>query len=410
MIIPSIDLMDGKAVQLRQGKEKVLERDDPLGLAKEFAKYGEIAVIDLDAALGRKDGQDNLELVKKLCKAADCRVGGGIRTIERANELLAAGAKKIIIGTAATPDFLSQLPKDRLIVALDSRAGKVVDKGWTNDTGKATEELAKALEPYCSEFLFTNVDREGLMQGVDFAAIEKVRASTKNKLTIAGGITTIEEIKRIEAAGMNSQLGMSIYTGAISLSDAFVSVLRFDAQTGLVPTIVQDGSGQVLMLAYSSKESIAKSFGTGKATYYSRSRTELWTKGETSGNFQKLMTARFDCDCDALLFTVRQENFACHTGSYSCFGDKRFNLDALYSVVKEKVENPVEGSFTAAISASETTIMDKIAEETAEVIDYKDRQNLVWEIADLSYFLLVLMAKKGIAPSEVRDELSRRRK
>jgi len=407
MIIPSIDLMGGKAVQLRQGKEKVLERDDPLALAAEFSKYGEVAVIDLDAALGIGD---NLQLVKELCKVADCRVGGGIRTIERANELLAAGAKKIIIGTAATPEFLCQLPKERLIVALDSKKGKVVDKGWTNETGKPAEELATELEPYCSEFLYTNVDREGLMQGVDFGAIAKVRSATRNKLTIAGGITTVEEIKKIQQDGMNSQLGMSIYTGAIKLADAFLSVLRFDAQTGLIPTIVQDECGQVLMLAYSSRESIARTFELNRATYYSRSRKEMWTKGETSGNFQTFLKARFDCDCDALLYTVRQKNVACHTGAYSCFGDKDFGLDGLYAVVRQKVDNPVEGSYTAAISASETSILDKIAEETAEVIDYKDRQNLVWEIADLSYFLLVLMAKKGITPSEVRAELARRRK
>jgi len=407
MIIPSIDLMAGKAVQLRQGKEKVLERDNPLELAVEFAKYGEVAVIDLDAALGKGD---NLELVKQLCKVAACRVGGGIRTVERANELLAAGAKKIIIGTAATPEFLSQLPKDRLIVAIDSKQGKVVDKGWTNSTDNTPVELAKKLEPFCSEFLYTNVDREGLMQGVDFEAISKVKEATKNRLTIAGGITTIEEIKKIEATGMNSQLGMSIYTGAIKLADAFSSVLKYDPVSGLVPTIVQDEQGQVLMLAYSSRQSIARSFELGKATYYSRSRKELWTKGETSGNFQDLIAARYDCDCDTVLFTVRQKNVACHTGAYSCFGDKRFGLDRLYSVVKTKVDNPVEGSYTAAISASETTILDKIAEESAEVIDYKDRQNLVWEIADLSYFLLVLMAKKGISPQEIRDELARRRR
>jgi phosphoribosyl-AMP cyclohydrolase / phosphoribosyl-ATP pyrophosphohydrolase len=164
------------------------------------------------------------------------------------------------------------------------------------------------------------------------------------------------------------------------------------------------------MLAYSSRESLQKAFKTGLAAYYSRSRKALWTKGEVSGNFQQLLTARFDCDCDTLLFTVRQKNAACHTGSYSCFGEKRFGLDCLYGTVRQKVENPAEGSFTSAISASESTIMDKIAEETAEIIDYQGRENLVWEIADLSYFLLVLMAKKGITPSEVRSELARRRK
>ena len=121
MIIPSIDLMNGKAVQLRQGKEKVLERENVLDLVIEFRKYGEIAVIDLDAAFGKGD---NLDLIKKICKIADCRVGGGIRTLEKANEILQAGARKIIIGTKATPAFLKQLPKERIIVAIDAKDDK----------------------------------------------------------------------------------------------------------------------------------------------------------------------------------------------------------------------------------------------------------------------------------------------
>ena len=193
MIIPSIDLMNGKAVQLRQGKEKVLERKNVLGLAKEFSKYGEVAVIDLDAAMGKGS---NLELIKKICKIADCRVGGGIRTIEKSNELLQAGAKKIIIGTKATPEFLKQLPKDRVIAAVDTKDGYVVTKGWTNKTKEKPEELIKKLEPYCSGFLFTNVDKEGLMQGIDFGIVKKLKAITKNNLTVAGGISSIEEVKK----------------------------------------------------------------------------------------------------------------------------------------------------------------------------------------------------------------------
>src|SRR3989344_8446544 len=164
MIVPSIDLMDGKAVQLRQGKEKVLEREDVLELALEFRKYGEIAVIDLDAAFGKGD---NAELIKKICGIADCRVGGGIRTVQKANEIMQAGAKKIIIGTKATPEFLKQLPKEKVIVAIDTKDNYVVNKGWTKKTKKTPEEAIKELEPYCSEFLFTNVNKEGLMQGFD---------------------------------------------------------------------------------------------------------------------------------------------------------------------------------------------------------------------------------------------------
>src|SRR3989338_4066586 len=212
MIIPSIDLMSGKAVQLRQGKEKVLEVEDVLSLAREFRKYGEIAVIDLDAAFGKGD---NFELVKEICEIADCRVGGGIRSVEKGTELLKAGAKKIIIGTMATPEFLKKLPKDRVVVAVDTKNNSVVTEGWTKSTGKNPFEQMKELEPYCSEFLFTNVDREGMLSGADEGLARKLKGETKNKVTFAGGIKTIGEIKMIEEAGLNSQIGMALYTDKI---------------------------------------------------------------------------------------------------------------------------------------------------------------------------------------------------
>lgn len=216
MIIPSIDLMDGKAVQLKQGKEKVLERGNVLELAREFSKYGEIAVIDLDAALGQGN---NAILIKKICKICDCRVGGGIRTLDKAEELLIFGAKKIIIGTKATPDFLRQLHKDKVIVAIDTKDNVVVRKGWTEKTEETPEEVIKKLENYCSEFLFTDVNKEGLMQGFDLDKVRKLVKLTKNRITVAGGITTIEDIKKLENIGCNSQIGMALYTGKINLKD-----------------------------------------------------------------------------------------------------------------------------------------------------------------------------------------------
>lgn len=409
MILPSIDIMDGKAVQLVGGKKKVLERDDVCGLASEFAKFGEVAVVDLDAALGRGD---NSELIAKICKIADCRVGGGIRSVEKAERLLGAGAKKIIVGTKARAEFLLKLPKERVIVAVDAKEGYVVCEGWRKKTGKSPIEVARELEDYCSEFLFTNVDKEGLMQGCDFGIVREILGVTQNKLTVAGGITSFEDIKVLEDMGVNSQVGMALYTGRIKLSDAFVSLLDFGKDCGLVPTVVQDERGQVLMLAYSSKESLSKTFECGRATYYSRSRKRLWTKGESSGNFQEIVKVRYDCDRDTLLFTVRQKNGACHTGNYSCFGcgDKEFFLDDVYDVVVERVRNPIEGSYTSGISCDEDSIKEKIREESYEVLNYTDRDNLVWEIADLAYFVMVLMAKKGITPGDVRNELWRRRR
>lgn len=216
MIIPSIDIMNGKAVQLKQGKEKVLERDDVFELAKEFGKYGEIAVIDLDAALGKGN---NTELIKKIFKLAECRVGGGIRSVEKANEMFESGAKKIIIGTLATPEFLQNFPKEKVIVAIDTKGKKIFDNGWTNKTQRTPQSAIKELENYCSEFLFTNVDKEGMMQGFDFEKAKKLLNLTKNKITVAGGITTIEEIRQLEELNFNSQIGMALYIGKIKLTD-----------------------------------------------------------------------------------------------------------------------------------------------------------------------------------------------
>ncbi|HLD86698.1 MAG TPA: bifunctional phosphoribosyl-AMP cyclohydrolase/phosphoribosyl-ATP diphosphatase HisIE, partial [Candidatus Nanoarchaeia archaeon] len=234
--------------------------------------------------------------------------------------------------------------------------------------------------------------------------------STKNDLTVAGGITTFDDIKSIEEMGANSQVGMALYTNKIDLAESFIALLDFEKSGNMIPTIAQDEFGKVLMLAFSTKESLIRTFRTGKATYFSRSRKELWTKGETSGNFQQILKVRADCDSDALLFTVRQTNVACHTGSYSCFGGREFGIHELYSTVLDRIKNPQDSSYTSKLAQKEESIMEKIKEESEEVVNYRDKDNLVWEIADLTYFILVLMAKKGITVSDITNELWRRKK
>jgi phosphoribosyl-AMP cyclohydrolase / phosphoribosyl-ATP pyrophosphohydrolase len=407
MIIPSIDLMDGKAVQLIQGKKKVIEKENALELAKEFSKYSEIAVIDLDAALNK--GENN-KLIKQICKIAECRVGGGIRTIEKANEILSWGAKRIIIGTSASKEFLLKLPKDRIIVAIDSRGKNVVNNGWRTESKKTYIEMIKELEPFCSEFLFTDVNNEGMMKGLNINVAKELRNLTKNKITFAGSIKSISNISALEKLNMNSQIGMALYKGKIRLDNTIISLLDFKKNNGLIPTIVQDEMSQVLMLAYSTKESLKKTFQTKKACYYSRSRKKLWTKGETSGNVQSLIKVRYDCDKDTLLFTIKQKGNACHTETYSCFEDKNFNIGELYNIILNRMNNPIKDSYTSKLMKSESNIINKIKEESEEVINYKDKENLIWEIADLSYFIIALMVKKGITIQDINNELWRRRK
>lgn len=219
MIIPCIDLMDGKVVQLVQGREKALEGDAPLAMLAKFAGFPEIQVIDLDAAIGRGE---NRALVELLVSRAKCRIGGGVRTAERARELVALGAHRVIVGTAAfTPaieEIAAAVTPGRVLIALDSRGGKIVVKGWQEATEFTAEEVIGRLEPFCRGFLCTYVDKEGMMQGTDLEWFRRLRAATAHEITAAGGITTIEDIRALKAINIDAALGMAIYTGRLDLA------------------------------------------------------------------------------------------------------------------------------------------------------------------------------------------------
>ncbi len=408
MIIPSIDLMGGKAVQLRQGKEKVLEHEDVIELAKYYSRFGELAVIDLDCAFGKGDNED---LIAEICKVAKCRVGGGIRTIEKARKMLSLGAKKIIIGTAADENFLSKLPKDKVIVAIDSNHGKITIEGWQTQTDFSTKSYVERFEDFCSGFLYTIVEKEGMLEGTKIEDFKNIQAITRKPITAAGGISSIEEIVELNKMGISTQLGMSIYTGKVNLEDAFCACLDFEKCNGLIPTIVQDDSTkQVLMLAYSNYDAVMKTLKTGKATYFSRSRNELWTKGETSGNTQELVSARFDCDKDTLLYRVKQNGNACHTGSYTCFEDRDFTLEELFTLILDRKEKLPEGSYTTKLFKDEYKVKRKIMEEAFEVVTFEQGDGLKWECADLLYHVFVLMANNGVTPKDIVNTLSSRTK
>jgi phosphoribosylformimino-5-aminoimidazole carboxamide ribotide isomerase len=221
MIIPCIDLMGGKVVQLVQGREKALEGGTPLEMLDRFAAFPQIQVIDLDAAMGQGS---NDGLVELIASRAVARVGGGVRSGERARGLIDQGAFRVIVGTAAFDrPLLNQIADavgpERLVIALDSKGGKVVVKGWREATEFTAEEMIPHLEPYCSGFLCTYVDKEGMLQGTDLDWFRRLRALTKHELTAAGGITTLEEISELQKLGIHAALGMAIYTGRLNLAE-----------------------------------------------------------------------------------------------------------------------------------------------------------------------------------------------
>jgi phosphoribosylformimino-5-aminoimidazole carboxamide ribotide isomerase len=221
MIIPCIDLMGGKVVQLVQGREKKLELPDPLAVLEKFADYPEIQVIDLDAAIGGPEGAANADIIRELCARKPCRVGGGIRTVERARQVVADGARKVIVGSSAFTaqgihhEFLHALvaaiPRDKIMVAVDSLGDHVAIRGWRETLDLRATEALPQFEPYCAEFLCTYIDAEGKLQGTDIEWFRRLRAATSLPITAAGGITTDEEIRSLDALGMHAALGMAIY-------------------------------------------------------------------------------------------------------------------------------------------------------------------------------------------------------
>ena len=226
MNIPCIDLMEGKVVQLVQGREKALEGDVPLTMLEKFAGFPQIQVIDLDAAIGNGA---NDELVQLVSSKAVCRVGGGVRTVERARKLIAQGAFRVIVGTSAFTSsgineaFLTELVDsvgpEPIVLALDSKGGRITVKGWRESLNVTAEEVVRSLEPYCSGFLCTYVDKEGMMQGTDLDWFARLRAATKHEITAAGGITTMDDVRALDQLGIHSALGMAIYTGRLDLAE-----------------------------------------------------------------------------------------------------------------------------------------------------------------------------------------------
>lgn len=226
MLIPSIDLKNGQVVQLVQGRDLAIASDDVFAWVRRFEKYPKVQVIDLDGAL---ESGANEFLVRRICKALRCRVGGGIRSIARAEAVLAAGATAVIVSSSLFKDgvldltFAKQLADavgpERVIAAVDSFQGKVVIRGWRESTSIGAAEAAHALEPFCGEFLYTHVDTEGLMRGIDMDAVRAVRDATERPLTAAGGITTRDEILALHALGIDAVVGMAIYTGTLDLDD-----------------------------------------------------------------------------------------------------------------------------------------------------------------------------------------------
>ena len=409
MIIPSIDLMNGRAVQLRRGRELVLEGGDPFERLDEFSVAGEVAVVDLDAALGQGS---NAEVMREMVRRAPCRVGGGIRDLETAFDWLDAGATRVVIGTAASPDFCSSLPRDRVVAAVDADEGTVVVEGWRTATAHNVIDRIEELAPTVGGFLLTQVEHEGGMAGFSMELVEQaVEAAGTARVTAAGGITTVDDVAALDRLDVDAQVGMALYSGRLTLGAAVAAPLAKGIDDRLWPTVVCDDSGATLGLVWSTRESLEAAVSSRRGTYWSRSRGELWIKGETSGATQELLRVDLDCDRDALRFTVRQRGSGfCHTGERACWPSP-FTLSSLGRVIEARRDeggsrSAVRASGTARILADPALMRAKLLEEAAELSEAADKGSAIHEAADLIYFALAAAARHGATLNDIQGELA----
>lgn len=402
MIVPSIDIVDGTTVQLVGGEEKVLEAGDPSAVLDRFSVVGEVAVVDIDAARGEGD---NSGIIAELCRQAPIRVGGGIRTADQVVEWLDRGAAKVMVGTAASDELLAQVPADRVMVALDARHGEVLTHGWRQGSGRQLIQSIERFRDRCAGLLVTFVEREGRMTGTDHElATAVVSAAGDTRVTIAGGISSSEEIAELDRMGADAQVGMALYTGRLPLAEAFAAPLASDRPDGLWPTVVVDGAGVALGLAWSDLESLERAIETRSGVYRSRKRG-LWIKGESSGRTQELISVDVDCDRDALRFVVRQRDGFCHTGARSCWGEDSGLRRLERRLAAIAVERP-EGSNTVRLLERPDLLVAKLVEEADELGE--ESADVAAEAADLMYFTLVRMVQAGVSLEEVERVLDLR--
>ncbi len=405
MIVPSIDLQDGQAVQLIGGEQKALDAGDPRPIARQYGRVGEIAVVDLDAALGRGS---NAAVIEQLIALAPCRVGGGIRTVEAATLWLDRGALSVVLGTAARPEILQALPRERVIAALDARHGEVVVEGWQKGTGRGVLERIAELRELVGGFLVTFVELEGRLQGTDLEFARQIRAAAGDvAVTIAGGITTPEEVAALDRLGCDAQIGMALYKGQLGLAEAFAAPLVSDRADGLWPTVVVDERGIALGMAYSDLESLRAALERGQGIYHSRSRG-LWVKGATSGAIQELVRIDADCDRDCLRFVVRQQPPGfCHRDTRTCWGPDH-GLGALARRLAARRQAAPPGSYTARLFDDPALLGAKLREEAQELAEATERDHVIHEAADVLYFTLTHLARDGIDLAEVEAALEKR--
>ncbi|MFU0801443.1 MAG: bifunctional phosphoribosyl-AMP cyclohydrolase/phosphoribosyl-ATP diphosphatase HisIE [Xylanivirga thermophila] len=449
-VIPCLDIKNGRVVK-GVNFQNIVDTGDPVDFAKHYEKQGADEIVLLDISASNEQRYANINLLKKIRSniSIPIIIGGGISSMADARMLFKAGADKISINSAAVDDpklisYISdEFGKEHLIVAIDSKAKpngsgwNVYTRGGTINTGLDVLEWAKEIESLgAGAILLTSMDRDGTKEGYDISLIKTVASNIKIPVIASGGAGKMEDFRdaMLDAQAQGLLAASLFHFNEINIATlkAYLNTwqglcnIKFN-EKGFLPAIIQDiGTNNVLMLAYMNKESLDNTIQTGKTWFWSRSRQKLWMKGETSGHVQHVKEIYLDCDSDTLLIKVKQAGAACHTGNTSCFYQLVYNesqqvnlnnnifiLGELYNIIINRKNNPKEGSYTNYLfDKGIDKILKKVGEESAEVIIAAKggrKNEIIYEISDLVYHLLVLMVDKGIKLDDISRQLKKRR-
>ena len=455
-LYPAIDVKNGQCVRLKKGlfNEVTVYSERPYEIAKGFEEAGAqfIHTVDLDGAL--KGHGVNAETIKKICSSVNVPVqmGGGIRTLENIQEVLDLGVYRVIIGTKAVenPDFIKaaidRFGAEHIVVGVDAKDGLVAIEGWEKVSDKTALSLALAMKDIgVQTIVYTDISKDGMLAGPNVEQTKILSDKTGIDIIASGGMSCMDDLTHINDAGIHGAIiGKAIYEKRIDLKEAVnlfesgasyskasampkadisFKDLKLDAN-GLIPVVVQDYvNSEVLMLAYMNEEAFNVTINSGRMTYWSRSRNELWTKGLTSGHLQYVKSLTADCDYDTILAKVSQVGAACHTGNRTCFFNNIVKkeyveknpltvLESVYAVIVDRMKNPKEDSYTNAVMEKGIDeILKKLGHECTEIIlaaKNPDSDDLKFEISDFMYHCMILMAQKNITWAEIAGELAQR--
>ena len=445
-LYPAIDLKDGKCVRLKQGEfdNMTVYSDEPYKVARYFEENGAtfIHLVDLDGAL--KGHSVNEETIKKIVGSVTvpCELGGGIRTMEDIERVLSYGIYRVIIGTKAVkePEFvrkaIERFGSDHIVAGVDARDGMVAIEGWGEVSGTSAVSLCNAMkEMGVRHIVYTDISKDGMLCGPNVEMTKKLTEETGLDVIASGGVSSMDDLRALNAAGIKGAImGKAIYERRIDVAAAVKEFPVFKSEIpysefklnsdGMIPVVVQEeGTGEVLMVAYMNEEAYNMTIATGKMTYYSRSRQELWVKGLTSGHFQYVRSIEIDCDNDTLLAKVKQIGAACHTGNRSCFYRNLVSTEYaetnplkvfndVMNVIEDRRQHPKEGSYTNYLfDKGIDKILKKCGEEATEIIiaaKNPDPEEIKYEISDFLYHVMVLMVLRGVTWEDIVKELANR--